>query len=528
MIYRELIENIKKDTGASKIVITSERADEVYINVDSSDFNKVCLEFHKRLHSPVMSFFALDQRKDIGKYKIYCSFIGIEYKKWFFVGIDIPADKPVFNSLSKEIYSASLFEREMKEMFGVEAIGNPDLRRLKLHDEVWPDGVYPLRKDFTGTVGNANGDKKYEFKKVEGEGVFEVPVGPVHAGIIGPGHFRFSVAGEPIINLESRLGFTHRGVEKIFEGKRVEDGVELSECVSGDSPLSHSLAFCLAAEKIYNIEVPKNLQYLRAAFLELERAYNHVADIGGMALDASFTFPSMYASIIKETILLLNKQLTGHRYLKGINAVGGFKKRFTKNERLALHDSLNGIQKDFNELKKMLLSSISFMDRVDSTGILRKNTAQDLGVVGLSGRASGVGIDLRKQFPSIYDNMNFNIVKGAKGDVLARLNIRFDEFEESIKIIRQCIEKSDSEDSPLSGGQISGKAGFGLGYAESWRGPILYWLKLDDKGIIERCKIVDASFRNWQGLSYAVLGNIIPDFPLCNKSFNLSYSGNDL
>ena len=527
MNYKDLIEDIKNKCVPGAVV-TAQREDEVYIGVDSSLFGKVCMELHKRLHSPVMSYFAVDERRERSVYKIYCSFISTEYKKWFFVHMDIPADDSRFNSIARDIYSASLFEREMKEMFGIKAVGNPDLRRLKLHDEVWPEDAYPLRKDFTGNVAVVGTDKKYEFKKVEGEGIFEVPVGPIHAGIIGPGHFRFSAAGEPIINLETRLGFTHRGIEKIFEGKNIEDALKIAECVSGDSVFAHSFAFCRAVEKICGIEIPKNFQYLRCVFLELERIYNHVNDIGGMALDVGYTFPSAYASLIKESLLSLNKRITGHRYLKGINAIGGFKKRFTKNDRLILHDSLRSISKDFNELKKMLLSNTSFMDRVDSTGVLRNKTAQDLGVVGLSARASGIDMDLRKHFHSTYDDIRFHMVKQDKGDVLARLNMRLDEFEESIRIIGQCIEKTWAEGHPYQAAGINGKEGFALGYAEGWRGPVLYWLKLGGSGVIERCNIVDASFHNWSGLSYAVLGNIIPDFPLCNKSFDLSYSGNDL
>lgn len=518
--YKDLIGDIKN--------IIFEREDEVYISVDSSNFGRACLELHKKLRSPIMSYFAVDERREKGVFKIYCSFIGIEYKKWFFVAMDLPSDKPSFNSVSREIHSANLFEREMEEMFGIEAIGNPDSRRLRLHDETWPDGVYPLRKDFIRKAIDAKENIRYEFKKVEGEGVFEVPVGPIHAGIIGPGHFRFSVAGEPIINLETRLGFTHRGVEKMFEGKSLGGALKIAECVTGDSVFGHSLAFCQAVEKIYDIAVSRDSRYLRAMFLELERMYNHVNDIGGVALDVGFSFPSAYASLIKESILALNKRLAGHRYLRGVNAIGGLKKRFTKNERLVLHNSLEPISKDFKELKNILLSSISFMDRVDSTGILRKNTAEDLGVVGLVGRASGINMDLRKHLPSVYDSMKFDLIKQAKGDVLARLNMRFDEFEESVKIIRQCTEKSELEGPVRPDVPAAGKEGFGLGYAEGWRGPVLYWLKLNNSGIIERCKIVDPSFHNWQGLSYAVLGNIIPDFPLCNKSFDLSYSGNDL
>ncbi|MCX5712464.1 MAG: NADH-quinone oxidoreductase subunit C, partial [Candidatus Omnitrophica bacterium] len=227
--------------------------------------------------------FALDEREKSGNFLIKCVFVNIKKSQWITITMAVPEQEACFESLSKSLYSANLFEREINEMFGIEAKGSPDLRRLNLHDEVWPAGNYPLRKDFKKMQpGNT---QEYRFSKVDGEGIFEVPVGPVHAGIIGPGHFRFSAAGEPIINLETRLGFTHRGVEKIFEGKDFVFGLRLAECVTGDSCFAHSLAFTHALEKICKTEVPKNTVYLRAIFLELERMYNHVSDIGGMATD---------------------------------------------------------------------------------------------------------------------------------------------------------------------------------------------------------------------------------------------------
>lgn len=527
MNYQHIIEEMKKDGGINSIDTKLVRPDEVYIDVDSGDFNKICLWLHKRLHSPVMMFFAVDERKLLQAFTLYCAFISVEYKKWFFVHLSVSQEFPVFNSISKKIHSAHLFEREIKEMFGIEPVGNPDTRRLHLHDEVWPRGFYPLRKDFKSLPSGVVARDVYNFKKVEGEGVFEIPVGPVHAGIIGPGHFRFSVAGEPIINLEIRLGFTHRGIEKNFEGKDVLKAVGLAERVCGDTSFAHSLAFCQAAEKISNIKVSDQGLYLRGIFLELERMYNHVADIGGIAIDVGFSYPAMYASVIKEQILQLNAELTGSRYLKGINIIGGTAKDLNQNEKNKLLNSLDSIAKDFANLKEMLYSSVSFMDRVDDTGVLKKKTAEDFGVIGLAGRASGVSLDLRKNFPGIYGKAGFKLAKQGKGDVLSRLNVRIEEFAESIDLIRQFVSSlktSGAEEAKKT--QI--KDGFALGYVEGWRGPVLYWLKVDKSGLIERCKIVDASFHNWQGLSYAVLGNIIPDFPLCNKSFDLSYSGNDL
>lgn len=499
-------------------------ADEIELKVEPLDFKDVCFFLHKILPSPVMMLFACDERKERGSFVVRCVFAEYKRSRWIIVGMDIPQDDPSFESLAKCMHSASLFEREIWEMFGIEPKGNPDLRRLRLHDEVWPKDNYPLRKDFKLTQSADLSD--YKFSRVEGEGIFEVPVGPVHAGIIGPGHFRFSVAGEPIINLELRLGFTHRGVEKLFEGRSYIDAVGLSECVSGDSCFTHSLAFVQACEKISGVTVPAQAGILRAVFLELERLYNHVNDIGGMAVDVGFSFAHAYASIIKEAILQLNEKLAGNRYLKGINVVGGVSGGIDEAQKQVLLASLKSIKADFGELVKILHSSVSFMDRVDTTGVLRRKTAEDLGVTGLVARASGIPTDLRKYFSGVCRQVNFTMMLQENGDVLSRLRVRIAEFEESCRLIETLTAALNKKEELRSEAPLKG--GSALGYAEGWRGPVLYWLKAGPIGTIERCKIVDPSFLNWQGLSYAVLGNIIPDFPLCNKSFDLSYPGNDL
>jgi len=525
MGYLSAIKDIEYILGIQLLKITENNAYEVYIDVQENDFNKLCFGLHQRLNSPVEMFFACDQRQERGVFVIYCAFLCAEYRKWFFVRMDIAQESPKFESLAKEIYSANLFEREMNEMFGIVPLGNPDLRRLNLHDEVWPQGYFPLRKDFKKPITDSAQTAQFEFNKIEGEGIFEIPVGPVHAGIIGPGHFRFSVAGEPIINLEIRLGFTHRGAEKLFEGKTALKAIGLSEGVAGDTAFANSLAYCQAIENISASVVPEYALYLRGICLELERMYNHVSGIGGIAIDVGYSFPAMLAAIIKENILCLNESITGSRYLKNFNKVGGVSKDI-KNKDLIL-ESLKAIEKDFNDLKSTLIPSVSFMDRVDTTGVLIKKTTKDLGIVGLAARASGISRDLRKIFGGIYEKVSFNVAKEESGDVLARLNVRLSEFSESVSLIRKFIERAQKTENKLFV-ESNFKDGFGLGSAESWRGPILYWLKIDNSGLIQRCKIVDPSFHNWQGLSYAVLGNIVPDFPVCNKSFDLSYPGNDL
>ncbi len=521
----ELVLSIKNKFPLFSVLSASQGyPDEIYLKVEPKNFRDGCLALHKLLSSPVMMLFALDDRARSKQFVINGVFLNMKKGQWVTLGMDISQETPYFDSLARTIHSAHFFEREIYEMFGLEPRGNPDLRRLNLHDEIWPSGNYPLRKDFKSAQGHQFSE--YKFNKVEGEGIFEVPVGPVHAGIIGPGHFRFSVAGEPIVHLEIRLGFTHRGVEKLFEGKNCPDAMCLAQCVSGDSAFAHSLAFVHAAEKISGIAVSLQATYMRAVFLELERMYNHVNDIGGMAIDVGFSFPAALASLIKETILQLNEKLTASRYLKGTVVVGGVLSDIDADKKSVITDYFKKIKRDFYELTKMLYSSASFMDRVDTTGVLKRKTAEDIGVIGLAGRASGIAMDLRKHFSGVCQEEKFRMAVEQSGDVLARLKVRVFEFEESIRLIEAFLNKMTPGEKINA--PVAFKEGQALGYAEGWRGPVLYWLKTDAAGLIERCKIVDASFHNWQGLSYAALGNIIPDFPLCNKSFNLSYSGNDL
>ncbi|MFA6431440.1 MAG: NADH-quinone oxidoreductase subunit C [Candidatus Margulisiibacteriota bacterium] len=521
----DIRQTLKDQYRIEPLMINTKNKEESYLTVKHADFIPTCLALHKLCHSPVMLMFAEDKRETRSCYRLNTAFYASGKQHWYYVCLDFPAGDQDFPSLAKEIYSASLFEREIWEMFGIRPEGSPDLRKLRLHEEVWPENSFPLRKDFkAGEIAGSTG-KDYSFIKGEGEGLFEVPVGPVHAGIIGPGHFRFSAAGEPIINLEIRLGFTHRGVEKMLEGKDLTSGVKISECVAGDSAFAHSWAFCQAAEKLLDISPSPKAILIRALFLELERLYNHVNDIGGIAMDVGFTFASAFASIMKENIQQLNASLSGSRFLKGINLIGGVSKNIAASQKDMLHAKLNSFSSDLDELEKILFENASFMNRVENTGILWKKTAEDIGIIGLAGRASGIAFDLR-QFIEPYQGAGFTPITRDSGDVLARLNVRILESKQSLHLIAAFLEKIKTGD--LSVTPFVPKEGFAAGAVEGWRGPVIYWLKLNSNGKIERCKIVDASFHNWEGLAYAVKGEIIPDFPLCNKSFDLSYPGNDL
>ncbi len=527
---KQQLDSIISPLGITPVSVHEQHLEEVYCEVPLDGFDRVCVAMHREMKSPVMAFFACDDRDSRGGYTLYCAFAERKAARWIFITTLVPENEPFYPALSKEMFSAHLFERETGEMFGLAATGSPDARRLHLHDEVWPRGWHPLRKDFTlveSRLEKARGEitDSYAFGRVEGEGVFQIPVGPVHAGVIGPGHFRFNVAGEPVIQLEIRLGFTHRGVEKLFEGKAPIEALSLAEIVSGDSSCAHGLAFCAAVEKIGGILVPQRARYLRGMMLEMERLYNHANDCGGIALDVGFSFAAQFASVIKENALRANRLLSGNRYLKGMLVPGGVTRDVSPEDLGCFIKMLRGITDDFLELKKMLESSVSFLDRVDGTGVLQRKVAEDLGIIGLAGRASGLDRDLRRDFPASCPDALMNPVIREKGDVRARLDARLLEAEESVAIIRRCA--SLLTPGPVKE-ELTGQAdGTALGYTEGWRGPVLYWIRVKN-GAIDRCKIVDPSFHNWPGLAHAVPGNIVPDFPVCNKSFDLSYSGNDL
>jgi Ni,Fe-hydrogenase III large subunit len=315
-------------------------------------------------------------------------------------------------------------------------------------------------------------------------------------------------------------------VEKLFEGKDILEGARISELVSGDASFAGSYAYCRAAEKICGIQVSKETQIFRSLCLELERMYNHAGDIGGIAVDVGFTFPNAYASVIKENILQMNEELTGHRYLKNLNTVGGLGRDLPSLK--GFPERIGGLLKDFIELKNMLYENVSFMDRIDMTGVLNKTIAQDIGITGLPGRASGIARDLRADFPDCYSNAAFKTLTQQHGDVASRLAMRVNEFEQSAQLVNTFAELLKNASPAQKSISFNCPGGTALGYCESARGPLLYWLELNAEKKIGRCKIVDPSFRNWTGLAFASIGNIVPDFPLCNKSFNLSYSGTDL
>jgi Ni,Fe-hydrogenase III large subunit/Ni,Fe-hydrogenase III component G len=467
---------------------------------------------------------AADRRGDAGCFELYYVFANTA-ENWLLQAVErLPAESPRIASLATFHHPASLFEREIHDLFGIVALDHPDPRPLVRHG-FWPEDYFPLRKD-AGPRDFHDDGRPFPFTEVGGEGVYEIPVGPVHAGVIEPGHFRFSVVGETIIDMKARLYWTHKGTEKLFEGRVPADGLPLAERVSGDTSVGHALAFCQALESAAGTVVPGRARYLRVVLLELERLYNHVGDFGMIANDTGYAVAHSHCFRIRERLLRLNKRVTGHRLLRGAVVPGGVRVDLPAD--LDLAGELDDALRDFEEIVALCLGNTLVMDRLEGTGRLTARTALDHGVLGYVARASGLDADVRRDHPfAAYDRLRFRVPVHETGDVKARALVRVEEARESVGLVRQAIEQ-------LPAGPLAAPLGAlpawepAIGMVEGWRGAILHWVMADGGGRLHRVKILDPSFLNWRPLSYALLKNIVPDFPLCNKSFNQSYSGNDL
>jgi Ni,Fe-hydrogenase III large subunit/Ni,Fe-hydrogenase III component G len=428
---------------------------------------------------------------------------------------------PAIPSLAAVDYGAGRFEREIRDLFGITPIGHPLQARLVRHGH-WPRGWYPMRCDADSEPSFDPDIGSFPFLEVAGEGVYEIPVGPVHAGLIEPGHFRFSVVGETILRMKARLWFVHRGIEKLFEGCHPADAIELAERISGDTAVGHTLAFVMAVESAVGLEVADTDLLLRAALLELERMHNHVADLGALANDVGFSIINVHAMRLRESLLRLNKQITGHRLLRGGITVGGARV-------LALPDLdlVASVAGEVAELANLTLANSTVRDRFTGTAILGHDEARGLGTLGYVARGSGLDVDARRDHPLTDLGEHFSVVVETGGDVLARYRVRVRELAVSTAVLTDLVRRLEGNKGTGVTADVN-LAGSGLGLVEGWRGTITHRVELDANGVLSRVKVVDPSFFNWPALPVALADTIVPDFPLANKSFNQSYAGNDL
>jgi len=432
-----------------------------------------------------------------------------------------------FPSLSKKFASASRFERTIASLMGLIPLGLPDLRPWIKHED-WPRDAFPLRKTFDAAQKMARVAGEYPWVRAGGEGVYEIPVGPVHAGIIEPGHFRFSAVGEDILNLEERLGYVHKGIEKRFESLSWEAGTRLAGRVSGDSTVAHATAYCRAVEAASDVQPPERANWIRALMLERERIANHLGDIGGICNDAAFAFFNYQFSRLREKVLRINEKIFGHRLMMDKIIIGGVSSNLPDNATAIIRDEIKLLSDEFERLVNIYIDNPSLGNRVSGAGVLSEEKALELGCVGIVARASNVELDTRilRPYPP-YDSLTPKIITADSGDVHGRIMVRIGEIRESIGLIRRIIEEMPGGDiiTPFIAPEPETK---GISIVEGWRGEICYWIQSGPKGEINRCMVRDPSALNWLGLEAAIKGNLVPDFPLCNKSFNQSYSGHDL
>jgi Ni,Fe-hydrogenase III large subunit len=428
--------------------------------------------------------------------------------------IELPlAEGEGYPDLARLFPAAGRMQRAAHDLDGVDADGAGDTRPWLNHG-LWRGEAMPA---------------PYDFVRVEGEGVHEIAVGPVHAGIIEPGHFRFSVVGEKVLRLEERLGYVHKGIDRRFTELTPQEAYRLAGRVSGDSTVAYAWAYCMALEAGSGCTVPERAQWLRAVLLERERVANHLGDLGALGNDAGFAIGLAQFSRLREEWLRLAADLFGHRLMMDRIVPGGVAVDLDATGCRQLIEQCDALEPALRRLRSIYDEHAGLQDRFISTGRVTPQLAAQLGLTGLAGRASAQSWDLRcsPSFPP-YDQLDVTIATHRNGDVAARVIVRFDEALESLRLLRELCRRLPAGPLSIELNLGAGQA-IGAGWVEGWRGEVFVALELDDTGhAIRRCHCHDPSWQNWPVLEHAVVGNIVPDFPLINKSFNLSYSGHDL
>jgi Ni,Fe-hydrogenase III large subunit len=433
--------------------------------------------------------------------------------------VSLDASGGSYPALSGGCLAIRRLERAIADLTGLVAEGAPDTRKWLDHGQ-WTVGA-PL-----GERGLAATAEAYRFLPVEGSSLHQIAVGPVHAGIIEPGHFRFTCNGETIVRLEERLGYVHKGIESLMSGAPLERAAKLAGRVSGDTTVAYATAFSLAVEAANNTVCPERAARLRAIMLELERIANHVGDIGGICNDAAFSLMLANCAVLRERILRVAEFAFGHRLMMDCVVPGGARGDLSPEGQAKISKLLVRVGKDFRDIVALYEDTASLQDRTVKTGMVRHDLVMQFGAGGVVGRASGRSFDARTVLPyPPYDRLTFETPLLQRGDVDARVRIRMAEVEQSLSLLRQLLDVLPA--GPVRTA-IGAGGGEGAAMVEGFRGDIFVWLRLNRDGSVARCHLRDPSWFQWPLLEASVYGNIVADFPLCNKSFNCSYSGHDL
>jgi Ni,Fe-hydrogenase III large subunit/Ni,Fe-hydrogenase III component G len=492
--------------------------------VDATQFRNLC-EQVKHDGGKLVALWGSDESARDAGYALHVALVTAAGMLCLTLPVNV--ERPAYPDISDLFPGAGRMQRAVADLLGVHATGADDQRKWIRHGS-WPGNAHPLRKNFDGnSVSNTETDA-YPFVTVTGEGVHEIPVGPVHAGTIEPGHFRFSIIGDRVLRLEERLGYKHKGIEKRFESMTLEQGAKLAGRISGDSTVAYAWAYAQAVESVTGTTPPPRALALRAVLLELERIHNHLGDLGYLGNDVALAFGFAQFWILKEDVLRLNDALFGHRYLMDQVIPGGVACDLDTQGIERILQLFDRLEQEIKILKDIYDEHAGAQDRFLTTGRVTPDLAAQLGLTGLPGRASGQAWDVRAQFPCTpYDQLEVRMATHRNGDVAARVIVRFEEVMESLRLIRLILAK-------LPAGELRATVvaapehALGIGWVEGWRGEILVALDTGKNNGIHRLHPHDPSWQNWPVLEHAIIGNIVPDFPLINKSFNLSYCGVDL
>ncbi len=425
------------------------------------------------------------------------------------IGCDFSKSNLEFKSWANDFPQTNYYECELSENYGYVPLNHPWLR--------------PVRKQNV-ILGN----HKYNLFKLDGEEVHEVAVGPIHAGVIEPGHFRFQCHGELVYNLEINLGYQHRDVEKLFLNAESNQRIILSESIAGDTTIGHTFAHCNAIESLAQTQISLRADIIRTCAAEIERIAMHLSGLGGIANDVGFALPASSYGRLRTLAINSLAEISGSRFGRGLFIYGGVRFNFDDDKLKTVINNLKTVQNDVRQINDYLFSSTGALSRFEETGIITKELAHSIGMVGLAARASGLEEDIRIHFPySAYRYNPISMITLSSGDVYARARLRALEIEESLKFIFDQIENLPQDEIKTAFGNISANSGV-ISIVEGWRGEIVHIAFTDENRNLVQYKIKDPSFNNWYGLSLALRETAISDFPLCNKSFDLSYAGHDL
>lgn len=444
---------------------------------------------------------------------------------WIHFILRLPLASRTVPSISAQIHAADWYEREAEDLFGLEFEEHPRLGDFILHDQVWQEGLAPMRKAFDAGQTHLKKRPKEDWHPVlvvQDPGAFAMPVGPVYEGGIGESvHFLLETVGEDVIRAVPRLFYNYRAVEKMAEGKSILDALLLAERFSAKSAFAHSLAYCQAVEKIFKQQVPPRAQRLRVALAELERLRHHAGAIAAICQSTALNVSEAHAAIVEEQLLRASCAFAGHRYLFGLNTPGGLRRDFDEQNCWTLLGAVDAASSELRKLEERLRYSSSFLDRLEDVGIISGESARDLDLVGPLGRASGLARDLRRACPySGYERYRFEVPCETEGDGFARLRVLFSEAQQSVGLIRQAVQSSEPGDTcaPVT----LADADVASGWVEAPIGAAVHWIRLDREHRLERYRILSPSFRNWLGLHVAVEDFAFQDFPIILATFGLS------